>query len=113
MLRMDIQQSNLSKMKIVKVEYQVNPEYVETNKQNIVKVMDALKKQGTTSFKYSSYYLAEGKFMHFNVTKKDNFSELNDLQEFKDFQMALKASQPPVPPKAIDLELVGSNMDLI
>jgi len=100
-------------MKIVKVEYQVKPDFVETNKQNILKVMNTLKAKNTTSFKYSSYYLGEGKFMHYNITNGENFSELNELQEFKDFLAALKASQPIIPPNAIGMELVGSNMDLI
>ncbi len=85
-------------MKIIKVEYQVSTECIETNKQNILKVMDALKKNNITSMKYSYYYLGEGRFMHFNVTKKESFSKHNDLQEFKKFQAALKASQPLTPP---------------
>jgi len=100
-------------MKIVKVEYQVKPDFVETNKQNILKVMDALKAKNITHFRYSSYYLGEGKFMHYNVTNGENFPELNELQEFKDFLAALKNSQPITPPKPIGMELVGSNMDLI
>ena len=100
-------------MKIVKVEYQVNPDFVENNKQNILKVMDALRAKSITHFRYSSYYLGEGKFMHYNVTNGEDSSELNELQEFKDFLTALKASQPIIPPKPIDMELVGSNMELI
>jgi hypothetical protein len=100
-------------MRIVKVEYQVSPDYVETNKQNILKVMDALKAKNITSFRYSSHYLGEGKFVHLNITKGEDFAELTELQEFKNFQAALKASQPIIPPKPIDMELVGSNMDII
>ena len=100
-------------MKIIKVEYQVKSDYVETNKQNIQKVMDALKAKDIKSMNYSSYYLGEGKFMHFNATQNENFAALNELQEFKDFQAALKASQPVSPPKASDLELVGSNNETI
>lgn len=100
-------------MKIVKVEYQVNPDFVETNKQNILKVMDALRAKNITHFRYSSYYLGEGKFMHYNVTNGEDFFELNELQEFKDFLAALKASQPITPPKPIGMELVGSNLELL
>ena len=100
-------------MKIIKVEYQVKPDYVETNKQNILKVMDALKEREITHFKYSSYYLGEGRFMHYNVTNGEDFIELNELQEFKSFVAALKASDPVISPKPIDMELVGSNMELI
>lgn len=100
-------------MKIVKVEYQVKPDFIETNKQNILNVMDALKAKNITHFRYSSYYLGEGKFMHYNVTNGEDSLELNELPAFKDFLAALKASQPIIPPKPIDMELVGSNMDLI
>jgi hypothetical protein len=100
-------------MKIVKVEYQVKPDFVETNKQNILKVMDALKAKDITHFKYSSYYLGEGRFMHYNVTSGENFLELNELQEFKGFLAALKGSQPIIYPKPVDMELVGSNMEII
>lgn len=100
-------------MKIVKVEYQVKPDFVETNKQNITKVMDALKAKNITSFRYSSYYLGEGKFMHHNITNEENFAELNELEEFKNFLAALKESQPIVSPKPVEIELVGSNMAII
>jgi hypothetical protein len=100
-------------MKIVKVEYQVMPEFVEVNKQNIEKVMQGLKQKNIQSMKYASYYLGEGRFMHFNITAGENFSELNELPEFKNFQAALKASQPISAPKASDLSLVGANFDLV
>ena len=100
-------------MKIVKVEYQVKPDFVAINKQNILKVMDALKEKNITHFRYSSYYLGEGKFMHCNVTNGDDFPELNELQEFKYFLAALNESDPVIFPKLIDMEAVGSNMELI
>ena len=100
-------------MKIIKLEYQVKPDFVATNKQNILKVMDALKAKNITHFRYSSYYLGEGKFMHCNVTYGDDFPELNELKEFKYFLAALKASDPVIFPKPIDMEAVGSNMELI
>lgn len=100
-------------MKFVKVEYQVRPDYVATNQQNIRTVMAALRAKKITSFWYSSYYLGDGKFMHTNLTVGDDFTELNELPEFKDFLAALKESGPLVPPKLTDMELVGANMDLI
>jgi hypothetical protein len=100
-------------MKIIKVEYQVKPDFVESNKQNIMKVMEALKAKKITSFRYSSYYLGEGKFMHHNITNGDNFAELNELQEFKNFLSELKASEPIVSPHPLEIELVGSNMEMV
>jgi hypothetical protein len=100
-------------MKIVKVEYQVKPDFVETNKQNILKLMDALKAKNITHFRYSSYYLGEGKFMHYHVINGEDFLELNEMQECKDFLAALKGSQPIIAPRPIGMELVGSNLELI
>jgi hypothetical protein len=99
-------------MKAIKVEYQVKESYVEQNKGNIKKVMDAMKSQNINSMVYSSYYLGDGRFMHLNITNTENFGELNELQEFKDFQNALKASEPIEKPKATDLELVGISKNI-
>jgi hypothetical protein len=98
-------------MKAVKVEYQVRPDYVEQNKANIKRVMEALKLKNVKSVLYSSYYLGDGKFVHHNIAPTD-FSELNSLTEFKEFQEALKTSQPIVKPAATDLELVGISQDI-
>ena len=57
--------------------------------------------------------MGDGKFMHFNITQKNDFADLNELQEFKDFQSELKTGGLVVPPKAMDLELIGSNMEII
>lgn len=100
-------------MKFVKVEYQVRPDYVASNQQNIRNVMTALRSKNITSFVYSSYYLGEGRFMHTNMTAGADFTELNELPEFKDFLAALQKSGPLMPPKRTDMELVGANMDLL
>jgi len=100
-------------MKIVKVEYQVKSDFIETNKENIRKVMEAMKAKNSDTTNYASYNYGEGNFMHFTVTSSDNFSELTDLEAFKSFQKALKESEPIVPPKLYNLELVGSSNEVL
>ena len=55
--------------------------------------------------------MGEGKFMHYSITNEENFLELDELQEFKNFLAALKASHPVIYPKPIDMELVGSSTE--
>lgn len=98
-------------MKIVKVEYQVKPEFIEDNKANIRDVMVAFKAKKSKTTMYSSYTYEEGKFMHITVTQLEDFSELTQIDEFKAFRQALKASAPIIPPKSYDMQLVGSSME--
>jgi len=102
-------------MKAVKVQYTVKDEYVEENKRNIQKVMDILIANPIMGMQYSSFTSEENPntFIHINMAKDDEtLSKINGLQEFKDFQQALKASQPITPPKATKLKLVGSGFNL-
>ena len=101
-------------MKAVKVTYTVKPEYVEQNKANIKKVMDALRTRQIEGMQYSSFTTGEGNtFVHLNMAKdQESLSQLNDLPEFSEFRMALKASGPLSPPSSEDLELVGAHFDV-
>ena len=102
-------------MKAVKVEYTVKTEYVEENKGNIQKVMAILKANPISGMQYSSFTSEENPntFIHINMANNvETLGKINGLQEFKDFQLALKASQPVVPPKATKLNLVGSGFNL-
>jgi len=99
-------------MKVVKVEYQVKPEFVEQNKSNIQRVMKAIKKKNINNMLYSSYYLGDGKFMHHNITTAVDFSELTNVIEFKEFQQALKESEPIMKPVSSDLEVVGLSKEI-
>ncbi len=99
-------------MKAVKVEYQVKPEFVEQNKSNIQRVMKAMREKNINAMLYSSYYLGDGKFMHHNLTTSSDFSELTNVNEFKEFQQALKQSEPIVKPASTDLEVVGLSKEI-
>ncbi len=101
-------------MKAVQVQYTVQPEYVEKNKDNIQKVMEALKANPIAGMLYSSYILDdEQTFVHINIAKdSETMSKLNDLPEFKEFRMGLKASNPVSPPKPTNLNSVGAGFEL-
>ena len=102
-------------MKAVKVQYTVQPEFVEENKKNIQRVMDALKANPILGMNYSTYTDDEqpNTFIHINMAKDDEtMSKLSDVKEFKDFRMALKASEPISPPKQTKLNLVAAGFNL-
>ncbi len=101
-------------MKAVKVQYTVQPEFVEENKKNIQKVMNAIKARPIEGMFYTTYQLADSvTFMHINVAVDgETMSKLNDVEAFTQFRKALKASEPVIPPKAEDLNFVGSGVAL-
>ena len=101
-------------MKAVQVRYTVKPEYVEQNKANIRKVMAKLKAEPVEGMQYSTYILEDGQtFVHINMAKDDEtMSKLGNLQEFKDFRMGLKASEPISPPRQTKLHLVAAGFEL-
>ena len=101
-------------MKAVKVQYTVKDEYVETNKNNIQKVMDELVGINNQGVRYSAFVLNDGKtFVHFAMyPDEETMSIVNNLETFKSFRQQLKESQPEVPPGAEDLNLVAAAYDL-
>ena len=102
-------------MKAVKVEYTVRPEFIETNKTNIRKVMKALKANPIPGMQYASFTDEQNAaaFIHINVGEDDDtMSKLNDVPEFTDFRMALKASLPVSPPKQTKLDLVEAGFNI-
>ncbi len=104
----------LNKMKAVKVEYRVKKEYAKTNQINIKQVMSDLKALNNPGIKYSAFMLEDGQsFVHFAVYPDDATSQIvPNLPAFEKFRSELKASGPEVPPKAENLELVGSAYDI-
>ena len=100
-------------MEAIKVEYTVRPEFVEENKANIRKVIDQLRAWPIDGLKYAAYTLEDGKtFVHLNVFRgQQALAEFQELEEFKGFVAALKASEPPVPAKAERMDLVGAGFE--
>jgi hypothetical protein len=100
-------------MRAVKVEYTVKPEYVETNKANIKKVMDELRSLGDVGILYSTYIKEDGiSFVHFSIHKQED-NIITSLAAFKDFTNQLKAGGlAGGPPQAFKLQMVASSFDL-
>lgn len=101
-------------MKTVRVQYKVKPEYAETNKANITKVMSDLRMLNDDGIKYSTFIFEDGQtFMHFTMFKDEAGQKiLNDLESFKKFAAELKASGLIEPPKVENLTLVDSCYDI-
>jgi hypothetical protein len=101
-------------MKAVKVQYMVKPEYVEQNKANIRKVMEAIRANPISGMHYASFILDDGQtFVHINMAKdQETLSRLNEVKEFGEFREALKASGPVSPPSPESLNLVDAGFEL-
>jgi hypothetical protein len=97
-------------MKIIRVQYTTNPEYVAKNKVNIEKVMSDLREINNPGIKYATYLLPDEKtFMHFSQFDSDESHQvLLTLESLIIFQNELKASGLDVPPKSKNLSLVAS-----
>lgn len=102
------------KMRAVKVEYMVKPEYVSTNTANIQKVMDELRAMGDVGVLYSSYLKEDGcSFVHFSIHRdSEEPNIITTLPAFKAFSTQLKAEGLVTPPVAIKLEMVAKSFDL-
>ncbi|MBE2219585.1 MAG: hypothetical protein IAE90_15345 [Ignavibacteria bacterium] len=101
-------------MKTVKVQYRVKPGFAETNKANISKVMQELRELNDDGIKYSAFTCGDGQtFIHLAMFSDESGQQkLNGLDSFKNFQAALKESEPVEPPKPELLELVDSTYEI-
>jgi hypothetical protein len=101
-------------MKAVKVQYMVKPDYVETNKGNIERVMADLRELNNPGIKYSSFQLGDGRtFVHFGMYADEAAQAVvGNLATFQHFRQQLQASEPEMPPQADDLSLVASAYDI-
>jgi hypothetical protein len=100
-------------MKISRVQYTIESDFVEQNKRNIEAVMSELQTINNPGFKYASYVLEDGKtFMHLVHHHSPESEYLpGSLDSFKHFQSELKGHFE-VPPKAESVELVAASFDL-
>ena len=101
-------------MRAVKVEYTVKPEYVNTNKANIQKVMDELRALGDVGILYSSYIKEDGcSFVHFSIHRDpEEPNIITSLASFKAFSAQLKAEGLVTVPQAVKLDMVARSFDL-
>ncbi|MAG02155.1 hypothetical protein CMI42_02360 [Candidatus Pacearchaeota archaeon] len=95
-------------MEVVKVEYTVREDYIETNKENIKAVIEELKSLGDKGVKY--FVSNQGnKFIHFAIFQnKEATNIVPNLESFKKFREQLKTGAK-TPPVSEDLELVDSS----
>ncbi|NND34460.1 MAG: hypothetical protein HKN76_17880 [Saprospiraceae bacterium] len=102
-------------MNAVKVEYTIKPEYRETNKKNIRRVMEALRLHPIAGMQYATFTDEQNPdtFIHINMARDEaTMAKLNDVGEFQDFRKALKESHPLSPPKQTKLNLVDAGFKL-
>ena len=101
-------------MNAVKVEYKVRPEFVEQNKVNIQRVMDALLQNPIAGLKYVAFTLDDNQtFVHLNISRDEStLSQFTSLEEFQSFQKALRESEPISPPAPVPLNLVGAGFEI-
>lgn len=101
-------------MKAINVQYTVKPDYADTNKRNIRKVMSDLQEIANTGIKYSAFLLDDGKtFLHFGIySDQAALDVVTNLPSFQFFQDQLKTSGPELPPRGDDLRLVDSSYEL-
>ena len=97
-------------MKVVRVQYTVRPEFVDTNQKNIAAIVLELKMLAHTGIKYYVWLLADGKtFMHFDQFENEKMHlELQNLASFKKFADDLDSSRMEIEPKLEELSLLSS-----
>ena len=100
------------RMKAIRVRYTVKPEYVETNKQRVRAVMDALRGQTRADVHYSCHVEPDGRtFVHLAIVADPDNNPIPKLPEFAAFRQGL-AGNVEAPPDSHDCELVGCNFDV-
>ncbi len=101
-------------MKIVSVQYTTTPDFANTNRKNIERIVTELRKLNHPGIKYGAYVLSDGKtFIHFDQFENEAAHEvLTGLASFKKFAAELEDSNPEAEPKLELPMLVASSEDL-
>ena len=86
-------------MKAVKVQYTVKSDFVDQNKANIRKVIEALRSKPIHGMLYCSL-------------DEETLSKISDVKEFGELRAALEASGPVSPPTSENLNLVDAGFVL-
>ena len=97
-------------MRISRIQYTLQPDFVEQNKLNIQAVMNEMRALNNPDVMYASYVFEDGKtFMHLVHDSSDGAAGIPaNLDSFKHFQAQLK-DHFEIPPKVESLELAGSS----
>jgi len=101
-------------MKIIRVQYTVKEDYVDTNKANIRQVMEDLRQLDNENVRYASYLGEDGRtFTHMVMYRdEETTNPMSALPSFQSFQEQLKASNPERPPESERLDFVGAGFDI-
>jgi len=101
-------------MKIVKVTYTVNPEFVATNQENVKKFVSDIEALNNPSIRYISYLAADGKtFIHIATFNNDEAQkQFLDLPSFKSFQQQRNASGLEAPENLEILQLAAASYNI-
>lgn len=96
------------------VRYTVNADYAEQNKANIRRVMEEIRSLGRTDIQYSVFVEDDGKtFNHWPLFASEEARKVFiALASFKAFQSGLQEGLQEGPPRANNLTLVGSSVDV-
>jgi hypothetical protein len=99
-------------MKVIKVEYTVKEDFVETNKQNISAVMKELKDL-KAAVKYFVSIKENGRtFVHIAISRDEKSSSIiPNLEAFKKFKEELNTGIES-PPNSENLDIVNSSFDI-
>ena len=101
-------------MNAVKVDYKVRPEFVEQNKTNIRRVMEALRSNPIEGLKCVAFIRDNDQaFVHLNIAKDETaLAQFTEMAEYKTFQKALMDSAPLSPPSSEELDLLDAGFEI-
>jgi|SRR5689334_13980654 len=101
-------------MKIVKVTYTVNPEFLETNKENVRKFVKDIEELKNPGIRYISYLASDNKtFIHIGAFDNDEAQkQFLALPSFKSFQQQRNASGLEAPENFEMLSAVAASYSI-
>ena len=101
-------------MKAVIVTYTVQEDFAETNAENIRKVMAEMRELADPGIRYQSFRKQDGvTFVHFGMYDDESaVDRMGSVESFKEFQQALRGSNPVSKPNAEWLDVVGSSYSI-
>ena len=101
-------------MKVVKVTYTVNPEFLATNQENVRKFVKDIEALNNPAIRYISYLASDNKtFIHIGAFDNDEAqTQFLALPSFKSFQQQRNASGLEAPENLEMLNVVAASYDL-
>ena len=99
----------------VTVTYEVKPDFVQMNKQNITKFLDDFRKLNPSDFRYNVYLQNDGvTFVHLSTYRNEEIqTKILNVESFKFFQKERDESGLNNTHKIEVLSVVGSSFDVL